>query len=282
MQRATIMFDSIREDAERVGHVKHARGKNSYQQQRNRRKCGQNSKNSAKRNGQERGGQLRSPAVSSEGYDEWETASESSTRILRGDHSEVRACFENPRCMATTPSRKCSDYRIATAASVFASQTEHPKTRSAAMERPNGLGYVQSAGCMLPSPLGNFNIGSKMRSNRRSRHIYESEKDVSDGLMGLNINDVANVVVIDDRSVDAASVGKNDELEQVLNKRVKKQIAHMMQAKVDAEEKRASEMECQIHIQAKKRTRSNNMRKGSASLRVPLKSFYGRYRVVAA
>ncbi|VDK42361.1 unnamed protein product [Cylicostephanus goldi] len=62
-------------------------------------------------------------------------------------------------------------------------------------------------------------------------------ENVSDALAGLDINNIASVVVIDDHLVETASVDASEEFEEVLNKRAKKQKALLLQAKLEAEER---------------------------------------------
>ncbi|KAK6032212.1 hypothetical protein OSTOST_01616, partial [Ostertagia ostertagi] len=263
-QRAPKMVDGRREDAGNVSQLKSTRGRNSYQQQRNRRKFDQHSKSFVKPIGQERADQLRSPVVSSEGYDEWETASESSTRVIREDHSEVRTGKHSSDRTVSTMSQNSSSahHPSSRTASLHASQTEHPETRSTPVERPRGSKNVQPASRTCPSPSESCNNKNNVQSSSRSRDVQGMEKDVSDGLAGLDINNIASVVVIDDHLVDAVSVDMDDEFEEVLNKRAKKQKAHEMQAKVETEEKRkAREKDRQTRTQTNKRARKNNMKK---------------------
>lgn len=58
--------------------------------------------------GQERAERLRSPVVSSEGYDEWETASESSTRPPKEDRAELVAVIQNIYCPQLPSRHRCS------------------------------------------------------------------------------------------------------------------------------------------------------------------------------
>ncbi|VDO60115.1 unnamed protein product, partial [Heligmosomoides polygyrus] len=107
-------------------------------------------------------------------------------------------------------------------------------------------------------------VGKHVKGKNSYQQQRNRRKNVTDGLAGLDINNIASVVVIDDHLVDAVSVDMNEEFEEVLNKRAKKQKAHEMQQKMEAEEKRkAREKERQIRAQAKKLARQNNLKKGN-------------------
>ncbi|KAK5969612.1 hypothetical protein GCK32_004915 [Trichostrongylus colubriformis] len=262
VQRTTKAVEAHKEYTGSVRQTKHAQGKNSYQQQRNRRKFNQMSKSFAKQPGQERAEQLRSPVVSSEGYDEWETASESSTRVVREEHSEVKTgCRQNNDRVVSTPSQNPA-HRNSNRTASSTSQMEHPKSRSTAVDLSRASKNVQATSRTCASPSASYNTKNNMQNSSRSKDMRSMENDVSCGLAGLDINNIANVVVIDDHLVDAVSVDMNDEFEEVLNKRAKKQKAHEMQAKMVAEEKRkAREREHQTRSQTNKRARNNNSNK---------------------
>lgn len=275
-QRVPKTFEDRGKDVNAVNAVnagavgKHVKGKNSYQQQRNRRKfdVGQNPRGFVKPIGQERAERLRSPVVSSEGYDEWETASESSTRPPKEDRAEVnsgprRAQNRVPPAPSATSS---AAHHRGTARGTFQNSphVDHQPGAQApiAAERPHrGSKNAQPASRTCQSPSGSCRKSNKQNSSR-IRDNQTTEKNVTDGLAGLDINNIASVVVIDDHLVDAVSVDMNEEFEEVLNKRAKKQKAHEMQQKMEAEEKRkAREKERQIRAQAKKLARQNNLKK---------------------
>ncbi|WKY14186.1 hypothetical protein Q1695_000047 [Nippostrongylus brasiliensis] len=266
MQRLTKTTEDCGRDVESTAAVKHVKGRNSYQQQRNRRKfdVGQNPRIFVKPIGRDRAERLRSPVVSSEGYDEWETASESSTRAPRDDRSEVtpgsrRGQIQNRA--VSSPSVNSPSGRGPTRGSLQnATRFEQSNAQSPMNDRPRGSKNAQPASRTCQSPSGSCSNKSSKQNSSTSRDLQSM--NVSDGLAGLDINNIASVVVIDDHLVDAVSVDMNEEFEEVLNKRAKKQKAHEMQAKLEAEERRkAREKERQIRAQAKKLAKLNNSKK---------------------
>ncbi|VDL81252.1 unnamed protein product [Nippostrongylus brasiliensis] len=225
---------------------------------------GQNPRIFVKPIGRDRAERLRSPVVSSEGYDEWETASESSTRAPRDDRSEVtpgsrRGQIQNRA--VSSPSVNSPSGRGPTRGSLQnATRFEQSNAQSPMNDRPRGSKNAQPASRTCQSPSGSCSNKSSKQNSSTSRDLQSM--NVSDGLAGLDINNIASVVVIDDHLVDAVSVDMNEEFEEVLNKRAKKQKAHEMQAKLEAEERRkAREKERQIRAQAKKLAKLNNSKK---------------------
>ncbi|KAE9412499.1 hypothetical protein Angca_000412, partial [Angiostrongylus cantonensis] len=238
-----------------LGAMTHVKGKNSYQQQRNRRKVlfilfdtDQKPRISMKTIGQERADRLRSPVVSSEGYDEWETASESSTRAPREEHLEFvfllkvmasKRVRQNRPHLGAAPSSNIRR-NAHRAVNQNALHQEPSSASSSAAERLRGSKNVQPASRTCQSPSGSCN-----NSNNNI--------NFADGLAGLDINNIASVVVIDDHLVDATTVDASEEFEEVLNKRAKKQKALELQAKMEAEERRKTkEKERQARAQARR------------------------------
>nr|CDJ93709.1 RNA-directed DNA polymerase (reverse transcriptase) and Integrase domain containing protein [Haemonchus contortus] len=251
---AAKSVDGQRGGEGKASQVKHTKGKNSHQQQRSRRK---DPKCSMKPVGLEQPEELRSPVVSSEGYDEWETASESSTRVVREDHNEIRTDSKPHRIASFLQRNSSSVHRVSLHS---ASQTEC-KSRPMS-ERFYSSQNGESSSRTCPSSSDSCNDVHNINSNCRPEGVHSIEKDATDGLAGLEINDIAGVAVVDDHSVDVVTADQNDDFEEVMNKRAKKQKAHEMQAKLDAEEKRkAREKERQERTQTKKRARYNNMKK---------------------
>ncbi|KAJ1374384.1 hypothetical protein KIN20_037067 [Parelaphostrongylus tenuis] len=255
-------------------------GRNSYQQQRNRRKFDTDQKPRVSINtiGQERADRLRSPVVSSEGYDEWETASESSTRAPQEEHSEAavasRRIHQNRLNLGTAPN---SNMRRNTHRTIIGQNTPYQESNGASsstVERSRGSKNVQPASRTCQSPSGSCNnnnsntvaINATNNNNRegncRTKENQSIDKNLADGLAGLDINNIASVVVIDDHLVDATTVDASEEFEEVLNKRAKKQKAMELQAKMEAEERRKTkEKERQARAQAKRLARQNHTKK---------------------
>ncbi|VDO27645.1 unnamed protein product [Haemonchus placei] len=238
LMTAAKSIDGQRGGEGKTSQVKRAKGKNSHQQQRNRKVIDQDPKCSMKPVGLEQTEELRSPVVSSEGYDEWETAR--SEQILN-------LLIVSPHfCNGTFP--LCNEFPCIALPRLNAKVDPCPsvsivlKTAKAPVAR------------VCPHPIAATTVTTLIATVGR--------KDATDGLAGLEISDIAGVAVVDDHSVDVVSADQNDDFEEVLNKRAKKQKAHEMQAKLDAEEKRkAREKERQERTQVKKRARYNNMKK---------------------
>ncbi|EYC18364.1 hypothetical protein Y032_0028g1819 [Ancylostoma ceylanicum] len=245
-----------------VSSLNQVKGKHDYQQQRSRRKFEfhQRSHSHMKSIGQDRADRLRSPVVSSEGYDEWETASESSTRVPKEELSDVapgsglsssRQTNSGAASLAPNPvnahqggSRTASNQTGSLSESTSASNN---------VERSNGSKNAQPASRTCQSPCGSYSYKNNKESNSRN---------VTDALAGLDINNIASVVVIDDHLVDTVSVDTSEEFEEVLNKRARKQKALLMQAKMEAEEKRKmKDKERHFRTQGRRLTRQSANRK---------------------
>ncbi|VDM59909.1 unnamed protein product [Angiostrongylus costaricensis] len=264
--------------SDELGAVTHVKGRNSYQQQRNRRKFDTDEKPRISMKtvvGQERVDRLRSPVVSSEGYDEWETASESSTRAPREDHSEEvmasKRVRQNRSHLGAVPSSNIRR-NAHRAINQNALHQEPSSASSSTAERLRGSKNVQPASRTCQSPSGSCNnsnntVATNPTSNNRECNCrvkdgQSIDKNLADGLAGLDINNIASVVVIDDHLVDATTVDASEEFEEVLNKRAKKQKALELQAKMEAEERRKTkEKERQARAQAKRLARQNNAKK---------------------
>ncbi|KHJ95157.1 hypothetical protein OESDEN_04905 [Oesophagostomum dentatum] len=255
-------------DASGTGHTLRSggqmRGRHEYQQQRSRRKFDvhQKAHPHMKSIGEERTDRLRSPVVSevrsSEGYDEeWETASESSARATREDRSSsVRNSNRQLSSSATPSTLSPLNSHQGGGRSVPFSSSPHVENASASAnaERSYGSKNAQPASRTCQSPSGNY---SNYKNNREP-----NLRNVSDALAGLDINNIASVVVIDDHLVETASIDASEEFEEVLNKRAKKQKALLLQAKLEAEEKRKiKEKERHIRAQGKRLIRHGSNRK---------------------
>ncbi|RCN30141.1 hypothetical protein ANCCAN_24092 [Ancylostoma caninum] len=250
-----------------VSSLNQVKGKHDYQQQRSRRKFEfhQRSHSHMKSMGQDRADRLRSPVVSSEGYDEWETASESSTRVPKEELPDV-AHGSGPSSGRQTTSGAASLAPNSVNAHQGGSRTAMNQTGSFSestsasnnVERSNGSKNAQPASRTCQSPCGSYNY----KNNKES-----SSRNVTDALAGLDINNIASVVVIDDHLVDTVSADTSEEFEEarihrVLNKRARKQKALLMQAKMEAEEKRKmKDKERHFRAQNRRLTRQSTNRK---------------------
>ncbi|CAJ0609584.1 unnamed protein product [Cylicocyclus nassatus] len=259
--------------ASNAGHIvrpiAQLRGRHDYQQQRTRRKFDVHQKTHphVKTIGQEGTDRLRSPVVSSEGYDEWETASESSARATRDERSNT--AIGSTRGSSRQMNSNATPSRLSPSNPHQAGNRNTPVCSGSSMDNSNapnntersyGSKNVQPASRTCQSPSGSYN---NYKNNKET-----SSRNVSDALAGLDINNIASVVVIDDHLVETASVDASEEFEEVLNKRAKKQKALLLQAKLEAEERRKmKERERHLRSQNKKAIRHCNSRKNSEKVK---------------
>lgn len=156
---------------------------------------------------------LKSPVVSSEGHEEYETASEGSNRIQRSKEK--------------TPEKRASKKQDKLTAERIRSKNGQPARRT------------------YHSP-----------SDGNSKEPEENQTNKSDGLAGLDISNFSKVVTIDDHLLETISSDENDDFEEVMNKRMKRQKQLDEQLRQQAEErKKQKEKERLEKLQAKKEAR---------------------------
>ncbi|CAI4233171.1 unnamed protein product [Auanema sp. JU1783] len=172
---------------------------------------------------------LKSPVASSEGHDEWETASESSGRV----HNRERTPSKRPQ-----PQRKLQN----------STENTETKGRISAERIRSKNGQPARRTCHSPSDASNRR---QSKEKHQQKHQNEEKAGASDGLAGLDINNVAGVVVIDSHQQDI-SADALDGFEEVLNKRAKKKKLQQM---MEAEERKRLQKERQLRLQNQRASR---------------------------
>ncbi|KAK6761958.1 hypothetical protein RB195_022887 [Necator americanus] len=263
-QRFTRVRDS--RVASTTGHalslLSQVKGRHDFQQQHSRRKVKldfhQRSYSEVKSISQDGSNRLRSPVVSSEGYDEWETASESSAPATRENLSDfvIGAGRTSNRCRNSCAISVTSNLANSNQGSNRSERSQSASYLGSIVVPSNGQHSHGSENALTASRMCQSPSGSYNNDNHEN-----CPRSVSDALAGLDINNIASVVVIDDQLVDAVSVDACEEFEEVLNKRAKKQKALLQQAKLEEEKRRIKEKERHLRGQNKRVTRQNSTRK---------------------
>uniref|UniRef100_A0A914VRR6 BAT2 N-terminal domain-containing protein n=2 Tax=Plectus sambesii TaxID=2011161 RepID=A0A914VRR6_9BILA len=195
--------------------------------------------------------------VASEGYDEWETASESSDIGSRRHSKDPLANQE----VNGNGNRKSTQPR-------FSQQRRERPPRGGPLRAPkdgakspsNPADADKGANSKNAKPASHLQGNQPNASTKRRGEVLEDSNDTSackntDGLAGFDINN-AGVIVIDDQpDVDGHSERGFDDFEEVLSKKEKRARQQRLQELQEKEEKRRlRERERQEKLQQKKRS----------------------------
>ncbi|GMR34040.1 hypothetical protein PMAYCL1PPCAC_04235 [Pristionchus mayeri] len=183
---------------------------------------------------------LKSPVASSEGHEEWETASESSQKGERKSRE--------PASLPAAPA-------AAARSNGAHAQQSQPKNGLQPASRTYTTTHAKREGGTKRGERPERQASRKASTGKRAQRD-ESEESV-DRLAGLDLHDERRVVIVDDHPASTHITGaEHADFEEVLSKKQKRARAEEEKARAEAEERRLQrERERAERVQAKREKR---------------------------